>query len=200
MIDLEFFHKQNIIKYFTFHFLPYFIFFIFALLVSRDSPPFITLINAMTIAFYVYFIHVLFHNIPKQINPHLLYHHGEEAETKIQAIFNSLIETVVNIIFFVIFYFIKQLLHVNFIPDSLIFYFGFVYTTTHIINYSLFHLGKNHRNHHTSNNNVCNYGPDVIDKLMGTSCNKNYEDLNHIIANSVIGYFVTCGLYKIPVL
>ncbi len=69
-----------------------------------------------------------------------------------------------------------------------------------MINYSLFHLGKAHRLHHTTKKNTCNYGPDIIDKIMNTSCTNNYEDLNHIIPNYVVSYLITCGIFKKSVL
>jgi len=205
MIDIL--NKPNLNKYFTYHFLSYFIFYIFAILLVPNKSPLILLLNVVILAFYVYFIHVLLHNIPKSLNPHLMFHHGNNNNKTefswydyISTWFNFFVETVVNILFFVIFYFIKELLNLKFIENIIIFYFCLVYTSTHMINYSLFHLGKAHRLHHTTKKNTCNYGPDIIDKIMNTSCTNNYEDLNHIIPNYVVSYLITCGIFKKSVL
>ena len=204
MIDIL--NKTNLNKYFTYHFLGYFIFFIFALLLVPDKSPLISLLSLIIMAFYVYFIHVAFHNIPKSFNPHLLFHHDTDDETHnlwynyMRRCFSFFVETIVNIMFFVIFYLIKESLNLKFIENILIFYICIVYTSTHMINYSLFHLGGAHKLHHTTKKNVCNYGPDIIDKIMNTSCSNNYEDLNHIIPNCVVSYLITCGIFKKHVL
>lgn len=204
MIDIL--NKTNLNKYFTYHFLGYLIFFIFALLLVPDKSPLISLLSLIIMAFYVYFIHVAFHNIPKNFNPHLLFHHDADDKTHnlwynyMRRCFSFLVETFVNIMFFVIFYLIKESLNLKFIENILIFYFCIVYTSTHMINYSLFHLGGAHKLHHNTKKNVCNYGPDIIDKIMNTSCSNNYEDLNHIIPNCVISYLITCGVFKKQVL
>jgi hypothetical protein len=204
MIDIL--NKRNLNNYFKHHFLGYFIFFIFGVLLARDKSPLITLLSVMIIAFYVYLIHVLFHNIPKSLNPHLLFHHDNHSERHdswyeyINIWINFIVETIINIMFFVTFYFFKESLGLKFIENIIIFYFGLVYTSTHMINYSLFHTGGAHRLHHTTKNKTCNYGPDIIDKIMNTSCTNNYEDLNHIIPNCVVSYFITCGIFKKNVL
>ncbi len=204
MIDIL--TKINLNKYFKYHFLGYFIFFIFGVLLARDKSPLITALSMLIIAFYVYFIHALFHNIPKNLNPHLLFHHDNHNETHdswydyINIWINFIVETIINIMFFVTFYFLKESLGIKFIENIIIFYFGLVYTSGHMINYSLFHAGGAHRLHHTTKNKTCNYGPDIIDKFMNTSCTNNYEDLNHIIPNCVVSYFITCGIFKKNVL
>ena len=196
-------NKENLNKYFKYHFLGYYIFFIFGILLLRNKSPLTTFLSVIILAFYVYFIHVLFHNIPKNLNPHLIFHHDKENnvnDSLYRRIFNFLIETIVNIMFFVIFYLIKEALQLRFIENIIIFYFGLVYTSTHMINYSLFHLGNIHKLHHSSEINICNYGPDIIDKIMNTSCTNDYEDLNHIIPNCIVSYLITCGIFKNPVL
>ena len=44
--------------------------------------------------------------------------------------------------------------------------FGIFYTTVHNINYSIFHVNNIHEKHH--NDVMYNYGPDIMDILMGT--------------------------------
>jgi hypothetical protein len=204
MIDIL--NKTNLNKYFTYHFLGYLIFFIFATLLVPDESPLITFLSMILLAFYVYFIHVAFHNIPKSINPHLIFHHNNRNKSNnsfynyINLWLNFFVETIVNILFFVIFYLIKESLNLKFVKNIIIFYFCLVYTSTHMINYSLFHLGGAHKLHHNLKKTTCNYGPDIIDKIMNTSCSNNYEDLNHIIPNCVVSYLITCGIFKKQVL
>jgi sterol desaturase/sphingolipid hydroxylase (fatty acid hydroxylase superfamily) len=198
----DIFNKTKLNKYFTYHFLGYLIFFTFGVLLVPNKSPLITFLSVFILAFYVYFIHVLFHNIPKSFNPHLMFHHDNHNKTNnswydyIHLWINFIVETIINIMFFVIFYLIKEFLNLSFIENIVIFYFCLVYTSTHMINYSLFHLGGVHRLHHSREKNNCNYGPDIIDKIMNTSCTNNYEDLNHIIPNSVVSYLLTSGIFK----
>ena len=44
---------------------------------------------------------------------------------------------------------------------------------------------------------ACNYGPDFIDHLFNTKCDKNtFENYNHIIPNILISFLLTYYLYK----
>lgn len=78
------------------------------------------------------------------------------------------------------------------VPISVILLYAFTYTSTHIINYSIF--GSDiHRKHHQNMNT--NYGPDTLDHMFGTSNDGKFEDLTPISLNA-IGSFVIVYLLK----
>lgn len=196
MINLEFFNKTQLPLFFKYQFTTWLIIFIFSLLITKKSKssPLEVYFSILILIFYSYFIHILFHLIPKNINIHLLFHHDNE---KIGYWFSLLIELITNICFFIIFYYIKILCNVHFIPNSLIFFYGLIYVSTHIINYSIFHFGNSHVKHHTSvENKTCNYGPDTIDHFLNTNCSTYFEDLSHILPNILISYLLTYYYFK----
>lgn len=184
-------------KYFHFQFVEYLIFFVFGILLAKHTFPLVTVAILFVMSMYVYFIHRIAHNIPEKLNVHTLFHHSKLAETSYA--FNFTVETVVNIMFFVVFYWIKNFFRLNFIENSLIVYFCIVYTSVHMINYSVFHAGFNHAKHHGANDNVCNYGPDIMDHIFQTNCDNKLENMRHIIINVLIAYFITSGIFKIPI-
>ena len=198
MFNFSILDKKNTEKFFHFQFLDYFIFFIFAILLTKNKQPFVTFCVVVLITYYIYFIHRLVHYIPSKWNLHTLFHHKNKFKTSY--LFNHIMETLLNIMFFVSFYWIKMVFKLNFIDNSLILYYGIVYTSTHMINYSIFHSGLNHAKHHNIDKNVCNYGPDVIDHILNTNCDKKFENMNHILINVIIAYFITSCVYKIPIL
>jgi hypothetical protein len=86
------------------------------------------------------------------------------------------------------------------VPEIIIFYYGFLYTTVHIINYSIFHTANEHVLHHdtTDDNTVktCNYGPDLMDKIFETNYSNKFENYNHIIPNIMMSFLITYYFYK----
>ena len=106
-----------------------------------------------------------------------------------------IIETTINVLFFVVFYYAKVLFELKFIPTILIVYYGIIYVSVHVINYSIFHLGKNHRNHHLDQTQKCNFGPDPLDHLLNSNCNSNYENLMHMLPN-ILGAFLIAECVK----
>lgn len=156
-------------------------------------------VSFLILFYYSYLIHYFIHKIPDNINLHILYHHNKGKPK----IINFYIELLLDIGFFVLFYFLKQLLGLTFITNSLIFYFGFIYVSVHLVNYSIFHTTKNHTNHHFINNKTkrnCNYGPDTLDHLFNSNCDEKFEDLNHIIPNSLISFLLTNYLFDLRLL
>lgn len=200
IIDFDFFKKDSIISFFSNQFIPYTIYYIFALILCRSETPFVVYVNLCIITLWVYFIHRTFHHIPFKINLHLKYHHTHNKDEikngnyKMIRLRNSIIETLVNVGFFVSLYFIKKYFNLTIIKDILILYVGFIYVTVHNINYSIYHLSRIHVNHHRYKN--CNFGPDVYDHLFGTSKDKEFEDMNHILLNTIVGFILALILFK----
>lgn len=200
LIDYEFFKKDSIMSFFSNQFIPYTIYYIFAMVLCRNESPFLIYINLCIITLFVYFIHRVFHYVPYKINLHLKYHHTHNKDEikngnyKLIRMRNSIIETTVNIGFFVALYLIKKYFKLHFIKNILIFYVGFIYVTVHNINYSIYHLSKVHVNHHRYKD--CNFGPDVYDHLFGTTKDKEFEDMSHMLLNNVIGFILSVILFR----
>ena len=200
MLDLL--NKKYLPDFFNSQFIPnFFVLILGILLTYKKYSPFLIGISIFILYVYSYFIHVLFHNLPEIINMHVNLHHNYEENKNIgKRIFNLLIEIGTNILFFVIFYYLQKLLHINFVPEIIIFYYGFLYTTVHIINYSIFHTANEHVLHHdtTDDNTVktCNYGPDLMDKIFETNYSNKFENYNHIIPNIMMSFLITYYFYK----
>jgi sterol desaturase/sphingolipid hydroxylase (fatty acid hydroxylase superfamily) len=188
--------KKNLPRYIRFQFIPYFILFLFACIIDKQFP-LITLLSIIIIYLYIYFIHRLIHNIPVIINPHLSIHHNHDKNNNSisQLTIPFIIETILNIFFFLSLYIIKNIFNIYFIKDSILFYTGIVYVSTHMINYSMFHAGKNHNKHHNYTN--CNFGPDVYDIIFNTTCDNKYENTNHILINIIIAFYITLIVFKL---
>jgi len=126
------------------------------------------------------------------------YHHDKEKNKEtFWWIVNLFIELTANILFFVIFYLCQSLLNIKYIPAMLIFYYGFIYVSVHIVNYSIFHTSTEHVIHHkTSNRTVAyNYGPDLLDHLFQTNYSNKFENYNNIIPNILIAFIITYYAY-----
>ena len=186
-IQWSFFNKENLPKFFENHFMEILMIYVFSLLLMRNTTisPIVTLVSMYFLFVYSYFIHRIIHMIPREYNPHLLFHHSDN---KNDYWFNWIIESIINVMFFVILYLIN--VYINKIPSVLILYYVMIYVSVHVINYSIFHLGENHRNHHLESTNKCNYGPDTFDHLFNTECNSNYENYIHMLPNILGAYLI----------
>jgi sterol desaturase/sphingolipid hydroxylase (fatty acid hydroxylase superfamily) len=187
---LKFIYFQHIVLFIAFNF-------IFLLTYKKYSPIVITL-SIFFVCLYSYFYHVIAHKIPRQFNIHTLFHHNhKDNEKQINFIINLIIETFFNIFLFYIIYKAQQIMNVNYIPNIIIFFIGLLYTSVHIINYSIFHLDQAHVLHHLSNNDkTCNFGFDALDHLFGTNCNNKYENMCHFIPNILLTFLITYYVYK----
>ena len=167
-----------------------FTYFVLALfLVPKNISPLYTLFCIFFMQFYSYIIHVLFHIIPYVRETHLVHHEGKIISKELDLIY----ETLLNIFFFGLLYFFQELTNIKIVPKILIIYIGLVYTSGHIINYSIFKVNDIHEKHHLKEDNIYkyNFGPDIIDHIMGTSYNNEYEDLRHVYPNLLLSYFFT---------
>ena len=195
--------KENFPYFFRNQLIPNLIVFVLGIFLTyKKYSPFLTIFSITILYFYSYFIHRIFHYFPDIINIHLNNHHNtEENSEKILKTVNLMIELFSNIMFFVIFFYIQKILSIDFIPTIIIFYYGFIYVSIHIINYSIFHTSYSHVLHHKSAENedkskTCNYGPDLVDHIFHTNCDEKIENYNHIIPNALIAFLVTYYLYK----
>ena len=165
------------------------------LLTYKLFSPFKVVLSVFILYVYSYFIHRLFHLFPKQINIHMNFHHvHRENQSYLEKYVNLFVECISNILFFVLFYYIQRGLFIDYVPTIIIFYYGFIYTSIHIVNYSLFHTANSHVQHHE--NKVCNFGPDVLDHLFSTNCDQTIENYNHIIPNILVSFIVTYLVFR----
>jgi hypothetical protein len=133
-----------------------------------------------------------------------MFHHLPSVEWWRKTV-HLMIETTVNIGFFALVYGFQRLCQTEFIPTILIVYYGIIYVSVHIINYSLCHASPKHvLHHHTCDPAAAaaaddttkptktatkNYGPDTIDHLFGTNDDDTFENLNHMIPNILVAFF-----------
>lgn len=184
-----------------YQFIPNFTIIILGILLTyKTISPIHIFLAIILLFFYSYFIHKLFHYFPKEINIHMMIHHNHNNENNSFVKYTSLfIECLMNIFFFVLFYYLQQGLSSHFVPNIIIFYYGFIYTTTHIVNYSIFHCSKAHIIHHKTGNNInktCNFGPDLLDHLFLTNYDKKIENYNHILLNIIFAFFTSYYVFK----
>ena len=182
--------KENVHNLISNQFFVGFTYFVLALfLVPKNISPLYTLFSITFMTFYSYFIHIVFHIIPYLRETHLIHHEGKI----LSEVFDLLYETLLNIFFFALLYFFQELTNIKIVPKILIIYAGLVYTSGHIINYSIFKVNDIHEKHHIKEDDMYkyNFGPDIIDHIMGTTYNKDYENLRHVYPNLLLSYFFT---------
>ena len=92
-------------------------------------------------------------------------HHKNKKITKI---INLTIECLTNASFFYIVIFISKFYRISIFPNMLILYYGIIYVSVHIINFSLFGNDAHKKHHNEKYNKYYNYGPDSIDHIMNT--------------------------------
>lgn len=194
-------NKEKLPNFFCNQLIPNSIILILAIyLTIHKYSPIHTMISISILFFYSYFIHMLFHLFPNFINVHMIFHHTNNNNNNnvVKKYIYLLIETFVNIGFFIIFYFLQKLLHVEYVPTILIVFYGIIYISVHIINYSIFHTSEKHIKHHKTTSITLlsqNYGPDLIDHIFGTNSDQEFENYNHILPNILISFIITCYIY-----
>jgi hypothetical protein len=136
--------------------------------------------------FWAYFIHRLYHILPstgifRYINIHLSLHHDHEKV--LPRPLELVLETFQNAIWFGILYVLQELTDIHIVPTSIIVFALLVYSSVHIINYSVFGSEK-HRQQHLLPN--VNFGPDFLDHIFGTNSDPEFENMAHFIPNCIL--------------
>ena len=191
-INYNFFKKKDMKKFLRNQFLTGMILILVGIyLVRKKISPIHSFLAIFGLYYYSYFVHKAYHYIPEQINPHMIHHKNKS----ISRIINLTIECLTDTSFFVILYFFQKFIGYKVFPDILILYYGIIYVSVHIINFSIFG-NKNHEKHHNEKEKkYCNYGPDPIDHIMSTNCDNNWEDMTHQLPNILISYLICNYLY-----
>jgi hypothetical protein len=127
------------------------------------------------------------------------YHHSPLKKDSLTSVIHWIIELFADITFFAILYFFQKLIRFEIVPPVLILYYGVIYVTVHVINYSIFHAAKKHVVHHETSEtdpDPKNYGPDIIDHLFGTNDDDTFENYNHTLPNILAAFFVAYYIYS----
>ena len=192
-INFNFFKKRDIREFLINQFMPAVLIITVGmyLVKGKISPPY-ALFSIIGLYYYSYFIHMFFHILPENINPHYLHHNNK----KMSRVFNLLIETLTNILFFLILYVFQRIIRYDVFPNILILYYALIYISVHIINFSLFKIESHTKHHNKQNNTYCNYGPDSIDHFLNTNCDEKWENQIHYLPNILISYIVCSYLFN----
>ena len=151
-------------------------------------------IGVMFVEFWIYFIHRLGHSFPKEgmlgmLNTHWQFHHQHHKllDRRVELIIEMFTDLAMNFTLLGI----QWLTGVWFVPLSIILYHALVYTSVHIINYSM--IGsETHKKHHL--NHDTNYGPDTMDHIFASSEDGELEDMTPILINAVVGFVIVLYL------
>ena len=199
LINSSFFQKTSFANFLENQFLDILLIMGFAIILTLDTTsPVIAVISIQILSLFSYVIHVLFHYFNNAYNPHTSLHHSGITITTDEWLYwiYLFIEFIVNVLFFVLIYILLQLIPYNFIPSILIIYYGMIYVSIHIINYSLFHMGNHSYHHQTPGGKIYNYGPDPWDHIFNTNYNDTFENMNHININTLICFLIVYGVQK----
>ena len=178
---------EKIIKNYTLSFITIWL---GAMLLARpDTHWFATFYGISFMHAWVYFIHRGLHIIPKAgileyINTHMKFHHNhvKELPRPLELCFEALTDVGMNLLIIPV----QWLLGLTIVPLSCVLLFTLAYVSIHIVNYSMFGSIFHIRHHETIEKN---FAPDIMDHLVGTNFNEEYEDLNPMALNVVICVF-----------
>jgi hypothetical protein len=144
-----------------------------------------------------YVIHRVMHSIPSSgifsyLNIHVALHHS--SKKGMPRSLELVVETLNNLMWFVMLYILQFLLNIHIVPDSILLLTALNFTSIHIINYSLFGSQKHreqHRNPHV------NYGPDFFDHIFGTNSDETFENMTTFIPNTIGSFLLVKYLCRL---
>ena len=145
-------------------------------------------IGVIFVEFWIYFVHRSGHMLPKDgiigmMNTHWQFHHQHHKllDRRIELIIEMFTDLGMNFSLLAI----QWITGVWFVPLSIILYHALVYTSVHIINYSM--IGsETHKKHHM--NHDTNFGPDTMDQIFSSSEDGELEDMTPILINAVVAF------------
>tara|TARA_Y100000816_G_C26101482_1_gene583925 strand:- start:32 stop:664 length:633 start_codon:yes stop_codon:yes gene_type:complete len=192
-INFNFTSKKDMKQFLSLQFIPGFLLVMVGIYLVKDTvSPIKAGLSIMFLYFYSYFVHRFSHGLPDAINLHSVHH----TENDLPYGANLLIESITDILFFAAVWGIQIVLNIKIIPSILIFYYGLIYVTVHMINFSLIGNPTHKQHHNADTKKSCNYGPDSVDHIMNTNCDESWEDMGHYIPNIAISYLITDYLRK----
>jgi hypothetical protein len=152
----------------------------------KTTPPLQIYVATLFIWLWIYGIHRLYHNIPSTgifyyLNTHIAFHHAEHKT--IPPWLDLTIETIQNMVWFAILYFLQEVSGVHLVPSRIILLSMLVYVSVHIVNYSMIGSDKHTKQHE---NPHINYGPDFLDHMFGTNSDDSFEDMIGFVPNTIL--------------
>lgn len=169
-----------------------------SLYLEYGKTPMLQLLTAATFTWlWAYWIHRLHHNIPSSgicfyLNPHISLHHSHTKT--LPRWLELIIETGHNSVWFLYLYILQEITQIHIVPPSMILLSMLVYSSVHVVNYSMFGSEKHRRQHEVPDSN---YGPDFLDHIFGTNSDPEFEDMAHFIPNSILSTLLIKSLWTI---
>jgi hypothetical protein len=176
--------------------LPFIIMFISTVVLEQGNSSAVNAIGGTILIWYwIYFIHWFHHMIPSTgifafLNPHVSIHHAE-VKTMPRAL-ELFIETLENIWWFVILLLLQKATGIEVVPIYVFLFITLLYTSVHIINYSILGLSQKHKDQHAMPNK--NLAPDTLDHMFGTNSDDEVEDQNNTIPNMIICFLMVYAI------
>ena len=136
--------------------------------------------------FYHYFSHM---EISYPLTYGHFYHHKDSKN-----ILSIILENLWEISFLLFPIYLKLLLQLEYdvnlwyLDNWYVFLFYFVWSSTHQINYSIFHVNTIHEKQHKKV--FTNLGPEIADLFFCTKSDDEFEDMGHFIPNIIIGLII----------
>jgi hypothetical protein len=164
------------------------------LLVTPEWNIFAALFAIHFMYFWVYIVHMSLHwfynnDILRWMNTHLMYHHQDKDCKFLDRRTELFFEFFTDMAMCLSPLFIQYVSGLWFVPPSIILLYGFIYTSVHMINYSIYG-SDTHRRHHEDPTK--NFGVDAIDHLFGTNYDETMEDMMPFTFNAI---FAAAGVY-----
>ena len=192
-VNYNFFKKKDMKQFLRNQFLTGFVVIVIGCyLVRKKVSPIHSVFAIIGLYFYSYFIHRAYHLIPQNINPHMIHHKNKS----LPRIINLTIECLTNASFFILLYLFQNFIGYQIFPNMLILYYGIIYVSVHIINFSLFGNDAHKKHHNEKYNKYYNYGPDSIDHIMNTNYDDKWENIIHQLPNILISYIICKSIYN----
>lgn len=152
----------------------------------KYTPQLQLILASLFVWYWAYGIHRLHHHLPSKglflyLNPHMAIHHSHIKF--LPRWLELIVETIHNIFWFFLLYLIQECTNIHVAPTSIIILSMLVYSSVHVINYSMFGSEK-HRQQHE--NPDVNFGPDFLDHAFGTNSDEEFENMSHFIPNFLV--------------
>lgn len=138
--------------------------------------------------YWIHTIHRLLHEVPTTgpfgfLNTHMKYHHQPKESKPLPRWIELVLETLTDIWMNMLLFVLQAAIGIHFVPPIIILFFTLSYMSIHIVNYSIFG-SETHKRHHLSINK--NFGPDMVDHILGTNFDSTWEDTTHTIPNGLL--------------
>ena len=159
----------------------------FSYILTHPCDPLYLLSGVVCMPLWLYWSHRALHWIPTTspvLYPvfHIWGHHGIPKPITNRTL-EILAETVWEIFFWIFLpIWLQHITGFHFIPTSIVLLSSIMWISIHMINYSI--VGSTTHGRHHNDVNV-NYGPDMIDHMIGTNYDDTHEDTTYCVLNAI---------------